>query len=327
MANRKLITVIIPCYNEAENIDRTYRAVKGVLTPLSAYDHELIFVDNGSEDTSAELMRRLAAADPTVTAILLSRNFGPESSWLAGLRQARGDAIVTLPADLQDPPELIPELVKHFEAGYDLVLGQVTTADENRLMLVVRRLFYAVLKKLAYVDMPTGVTGFGLISARVCRAICQLPEKDRFGRGLFAWAGFKRVLIPYQKVRRQYGRSSYNFFDYLKHAEKGLFGFSTLPLDFITYLGIFLVVLAVLLSVTYLFWVVAFGNPIKGSATLLLAIMLFGGTQVLAVSVVGKYIGIIFEETKRRPHYLIREIISSRATGAAELERHPPEVR
>ena len=317
----------MPCHNEEENIERTHREIKRVLSSLSAYDYEIVFVDNGSTDRTAELMKSIAATDPQVTAVMLSRNFGPESSGLAGMQYARGDAVIAIAADLQDPPDLIPEFIKHWEAGYDLVLGQAVEADENQLMLKIRRLFYRIMNRISYVDCPVGVTGFGLIAARVNDAVVAMPEKNRFGRGLLAWAGFRRKLVPYHKARREFGRSSYNLFSYFKHAEQGLFSFTTLPLDIITYLGIALVALSVVASVVYAFWVLAFGNPIKGSATIFLGVMFFGGAQIFAVSIVGKYIGIIFEETKNRPHYIVREVVTQNPALARDNRfNHDPNL-
>lgn len=312
---RKLISVVVPCLNEEANIVRTYTAVKHVLDGVPAYRHEIIFVDNGSDDRSAALMRELVARDGTVRAVLLSRNFGPDASGVAGFAHARGDALIILMADLQDPPGLIPEFLKRWEEGYDLVLGQATAADEGWVMRSLRRLFYALVKKISYIDIPAGVTGYGLFSARVNQTLQRLPERNRFFRGLLAWTGFKRLLIPYQRSRRQFGRSSYSLLAYLKYAEKGLFSFTTLPLDIISYLGIFLVGLSLVASIVYVSWVVAFGNPIKGSATLFLGIMFFGGAQIFSISIVGKYIGIIFEETKQRPPYLVREVVERAAAS------------
>jgi glycosyltransferase involved in cell wall biosynthesis len=310
MTQRKLISIVIPCYNEEENINNTYKEVKRVLATLPNYEHEIIFVDNGSMDQSAALMKKLAREDPKVVAVLLSRNFGPEASGLAGLRHAHGEAIIPLPADLQEPPSLIPQFIKKWEEGYDLVLGQTQKTEDNFLIGWFRRFFYKLLKETSYIDIPRGVTGFGLYDARVNREVIQMPERHRFHRGLLAWAGFRRTFIPYDRQARKYGKSSYSFFNYLKSAESGLVAFSNVPLDFITYLGLFFVFLSVISIIIYIAWVLVAGNPIQGSATLFLGIMFFGGIQVLAISVVGKYIAIIFEETKNRPNYIVKEVVT-----------------
>ncbi|MBI4454630.1 MAG: glycosyltransferase family 2 protein [Acidobacteria bacterium] len=305
----KLISIVIPCYNEESNIRPIYEAVTKVLETVT-YDREIIFVDNGSQDRSAKEMGALVERDSKVKALLLSRNFGPESSGLAGLQHARGDAVIVVAADLQDPPELIPEFVKKWEEGYDIVLGQMISSNEGRVMRRIRRAFYGILKNTAYIDIPSSVTGFGLIDRRVNQVINDMPERSRFYRGLVAWAGFRRCLIPYKRRERKFGRSSYNLLSYLRHAEMGLFSFTTVPLELLTYLGLLLVVLSGVAIATYVSLFLLFGNPIKGSATLFLGIMFFGGIQVLAISIVGKYIAIICDETKQRPHYIIKEVVS-----------------
>ncbi|OHB20938.1 MAG: hypothetical protein A2666_00590 [Parcubacteria group bacterium RIFCSPHIGHO2_01_FULL_47_10b] len=311
--NKKLISIVIPCFNEEENIERTYGAVKKVVDSLGTYDFEIIFVDNGSEDASAKVMEKIARRDPTVRAVLLTRNFGPESSGLAGLEYATGDAAILMAADMQDPPELIPDYLHKWEEGYDLVLGQIISTNDNRLLLGLRRQFYKILHRIAYIDIPINVSGFGLIDKKVLQVILAMPERSRFYRGLLAWTGFKRALIPYKRGERKYGRSSYrSIFSYIRHAEKGLFAFSTLPLDIITYVGLFLVLFAILITLAFVIIFYTHGNPITGSATLFLGMMFFGGIQILAMSIVGKYVAIIFEETKNRPHFLVKKVINER---------------
>lgn len=308
--NKKLISVVIPCFNEEENIQNTCMVIKEITEKMSKYEFEIIFVDNCSEDKSADLMSRLAQNDDHVIAVLLSRNFGPESSGLAGLSQANGDAIILMAADLQDPPTLIPEFIKKWEEGFDMVLGQIMSTQDNKLLLVLRRVFYKFLRSTSYIDIPLNVSGFGLVDKKVNQAIISMPERSRFYRGLLALAGFKQAFVPFVRPERKFGKTSYNLRRYIQHAEKGLFSFTTVPLDSITFLGVLLVVLSVLAIVVYIVWVFAFGNPITGSVTLLLGIIFFGSVNLLAISIVGKYIGIIFEETKCRPHYIVKEIVS-----------------
>lgn len=312
---KKLISIVIPCYNEEENVENTYEVVKGIVDKISNYDFEVIFVDNCSEDKSAQLMCQLAKKEDCVTAVLLSRNFGPESSGLAGLAHAQGDAVILMAADLQDPPELIPEFIKKWEEGFDMVLGQVKSTQDGWFMLLVRRLFYKFLKKTSYINIPLNVSGFGLVDKKVNDAVVAMPEKSRFYRGLLALAGFKQSFVPFARPERKFGKTSYNFMRYIQHAEKGLFSFTTMPLDVITFLGVVLVGLSVLAIIVYLTWVFVFGNPITGSITLFLSIVFFGSVNLLAISVVGKYIGIIFEETKNRPHYILKDVVSKNSKG------------
>lgn len=309
---KKLVSIVIPCFNEEENIHNTYAAVRSVIHRIDRYEFEIIFVDNGSRDRSAALMTDLAVKETGVIALILSRNFGPEISSLAGQNQASGDAVILMAADLQDPPELIPEFLAKWEEGYDMVLGRVNSTRDNRFLLFLRRSFYKILHRISYIDIPINVTGFGLIDKKVNQAIIAIPEKSRFYRGLLALAGFKQAYVLFDKPERKFGQTSYNLLRYLQHAEKGLFGFTTLPLDLIVFFSGALVLLSILVIFVYMIWVFAFSNPITGSVTIFLSIMFFGSVNLLAISIVGKYIGIIFEETKNRPHFFIKNLVSKR---------------
>jgi len=308
---KKLISIIIPCFNEEESILYSYQTIKKIIAQIHGFNFEIIFIDNGSEDSSANLMLRLAKKDSIVSAVLLSRNFGPESSGLAGLHQAKGDAIIIIAADLQDPPELIPQFIEEWQKGNEMVLGLVTSTEDSFLMLWLRKMFYKILRGVSYIDIPVNVTGFGLIDKKVNDAVKMLDEKNRFHRGFLAWVGFKKKFIPYKRSQRKYGHSSYvSLYQYIKHAEKGLFAFTNLPLDILVFVGLILVCLSVIAIVLYGIIFFVMGNPITGSATLLLGIMFYGGINLLAVSIVGKYIAIMFEETKNRPHYIIKKLVN-----------------
>lgn len=309
--DRKLISFVVPCYNEEENIPNTYEELTKLASGLVNYDYEIVFVDNGSVDKSEKLMRELAKNDKKVVVILLSRNFGPETSCLAGQQHAKGDAVIWVEADLQDPIDLIPQFIQKWEEGYDIVLGRRDSSSENRLMFGIRKLFYKILRKVSYIDIPVNVGTFSLVDARVNKAMNALKEKNRFGRGIRAWVGFKSCQIEYHRLDRKYGKSSYSsIFEYIRHAEKGLFGFSTLPLELLTYLGLSIVFFSFLLIAFYLYRFFAYGNPFTGFSTIVLLVVFFSGIQILAISILGKYIAIIFEETKNRPHFLLKDTIN-----------------
>jgi len=308
----KKISICIPCFNEEGNINHLYKELLDITKKYKKYDFEYILVDNGSTDKTKQLIKVLAKKNKKVIGIFLSRNFGPEASGQAAFNYATGDAIIGISADLQDPPELIPQFIKKWENGYDIVLGRYIKAKGNFLMNWIRKSFYKVFKTMTNIDMPMNVTGFGLIDRKVNNIYRSLPEKYRFGRGLIAWLGFKKSYIPFKKQPRFKGVSSYSFIDYIKGAERGIFGFSYLPLDIMVYAGFILVLISFLFILVYLILVLFFGNPIKAQIPIMLAIVFFGSIQLLAVSIIGKYIQVIVEETKARPTYVVAETVNTK---------------
>lgn len=307
---KKKISICIPCFNEEDNVLITYKVLKETMVKNKKYDYELIFVDNCSLDKTRSLIEKIAKKDRKVKGVFLSRNFGPEASGQAGLDKATGDAFVGIGCDLQDPPEIILKFIDKWEKGNDVVLGVYTKLDENLLMTIIKRLFYRFLNKITFIDIPKDSTGFGLYDKKVMNALKMLPEKYRFGRGLLSWVGFKKTYISYERSKRLRGKSSYDIFGYIKHAERGLFGFSYLILDLMVYGGLLLTLFSFLFVIGYLYWVIVFGNPINASIPLMLGIVFFGGIQLLAISIIGKYIQVIVEETKNRPMYIVEETIN-----------------
>lgn len=307
---KQKITVGIPCYNEEENVPLIYKKLKEVVKKLDYYRIFFLFIDNCSTDKTREKISILTKKDKNVKAVFLSRNFGPEASGAAILDHANADALIIIPCDLQDPPELIPELIKKWEEGYNIILGQYKKIEEYYFMTFARKMFYRIYKTISNIEVPINVTGFGLIDKKVISALKLLPEKYRFGRGLMMWVGFKRAFIPYERQKRINGKSSYSFFDYVKHSERGVFGFSYLPLDLIVYIGFVLTFLSFIFIIGYLFTVFVFGNPINASIPLMLVTVFFGGINLMALSIIGKYVQVIVEETKDRPVYIVDELIN-----------------
>ena len=312
MNNKKIISIGIPCFNEELNVLEAYKTIKLVTQTIKSYNFEYIFVDNGSSDNTKKIIKKIVLQDKNVIGIFLSRNFGPEASAQAIIDQTDSDALICLSCDLQDPPELIPEFIKKWEQKCDVVLGVYTKTEDNIFMSFARKIYYRFLKSITYIEIPTNATGFGLLDRKVINAIRSLPEKYRFFRGLLAWVGFKKAYIKYERRQRRFGKSSYNFLDYIKHAERSFFGFSYLSLNIIIYLGLFLVFLSFVFIFLYIFVAIIYGNPIKGSITIFVSIVFFGGIQLLAISIIGKYIQVIIEETKSRPVYIIDEIINNK---------------
>ncbi len=306
----KKISIGIPCYNEEKNVIFVYESIKKIINKIKKYNFELIFVDNGSLDKTRSEIVKVAKKDKKVKGIFLSRNFGPESSGFAALNYAKGDAFIGISGDLQDPPELINQFIKKWEEGNDIVMGIYERYDENFLMKSIRENFYKIFNKISNTQIPANAVGYGLYDKKVIDGLKSLPEKYRFTKGLLAWLGFKKSFIKYTRNKRLRGKSSYNFFGYIKDAERGIFGFSYLILDLMVYGGFLLVFFSFIFIVGYLYMVLVIGNPINASIPIMLGIVFFGGVQLLAISIIGKYIQVIVEETKARPTYIVKDTIN-----------------
>src|SRR3989338_5734164 len=307
---KKLISIGVPCYNEELNVIPAYIDLAKMAGKAKKYSFEFIFVDNGSLDDTRKKIIKIAKNDKRITGVFLSRNFGPEASPQVALDYANGDAFILYECDAQDPVDLIPQFIKKWEDGDQVVVGMRTKIEDNVLMTSARKLFYKIFKKISNIDIPVNAGSYGIIDKKVMFALKQLPEKYRFFRGLRSWVGFKSSSITYQRRERRRGISSYRFLDYIKHAERGFFGFSYLVLDGMVYLGFILVCFSFFFILCYIYVIFAFGNPINASIPIIIAIFFFGGVQLLAVSILGKYIQVIMEETKARPVYIVDEIVA-----------------
>ena len=293
---KKKISIVVPCFNEEANIETTYKKIELILKKLLSYDFEYIIVDNGSTDKTKEIIKRLIKRDKRIKGIFLSRNFGPEASAAACYKFAIGDAVIALPADLQDPPELILKFVKKWEQGYDVVIGIYNKTEDDLFTKFLRKFFYFFFKKISNIDVPVNDSGVGLLDRKVVDDLNSLPEKYRFFRGLRAWIGFKTATVNYERRKRQRGVSSYNLINYFKHAERGIFGFSYLIMDMMFYFGMGISLISLL------FLVVKF--------SLYSLIIFIGSILLLSISIIGKYIQVIVEETKDRPMYIVEETVN-----------------
>lgn len=308
---KKLISIGVICFNEELNVAAAYKELSEVTTKNKNYNYDFIFVDNGSTDNTREEIRNIAKKDKNVAGIFLSRNFGNEASIQASLDYAKGDAYVCFEGDLQDPASVILSFIKEWEKGFDVVVGIRTKIADTFLMTKIRKLYYRIFRSISNIEVPVDAGSFALIDKKVMNAIKQLPEKHRFNRGLRAWVGFKTTYVNYHRRPRQRGRSSYNLLGYIHHAEKSFYGFSYLPLDIIVYTGLIIVILSFLFVVVYLSLFIFFGQKIDVSKLIIFSIVLFGGIQLLALSIIGKYIQVIVEETKARPVYIIEEVVKN----------------
>jgi dolichol-phosphate mannosyltransferase len=277
---------------------------------IPKYDYEIIFVDNNSRDNSRSILKSLAHKDPKVTVIFMSRNFTSEYSSLAAMRHSLGDMVTVVDCDLQDPPDVIIEMIKKWEKGAKVVIGVRNKIDDSFFMRIVRKWFYKLFKIFSSIEMPLDAGSFCLLDRKVMDVINALPEKVRFFRGLRAWAGFKTEEVIYERKARKFGRTKNTLIDYLSDAQRAFLGFSYIPLNIITTVSFMLVILSFIFILGYLYVVIVFGNPIRAQIPLTLTVVFFGSIQLLAIGVLGKYIQVIVEEVKGRPPYVIEEIIN-----------------
>ncbi len=312
-SRKKTISIGVICFNEALNISPAYQSLNDIALINPKYNYEFIFVDNGSKDNTREEIRKITQKDKKVVGVFLSRNFGPEASSQAALDYATGDAYVFYEGDMQDPPDIILDFIRQWEKGFDVVVGIRTKIEDNFFMAIIRKSYYKVFKAISNIEVPVNAGSFGLIDKKVMDAIRQIPEKYRFFRGLRAWVGFKTAYVYYHRRKRQRGKSSYNFLGYLHHAERSFFGFSYLPLDVMVYTGFFIVFVSFLTGIAYFLSQIILIQPINQTILIIFSVIFFGGIQLLALSIIGKYIQVIVEETKNRPVYIVEEVIKNKS--------------
>jgi len=308
-------SLIIPIYNEEETIAELYRRVSAVMDELDG-SVELILVNDGSRDRSLAMMRELHDQDQRVCYLSLARNFGHQVAVTAGLNFARGQVVVVLDADLQDPPELIPKMVEQWQQGFDVVYAQrVQRKREGWFKRFTAYVFYRVLKRLADVDMPTDTGDFCLMDRQVVDVLNSIPERNRYIRGLRSWIGFRQTAVPFERDPRFAGEVKYTFRKSFGLAINGLVSFSTVPLRLSTYLGLFSACAAIVMAFMVIYWRLFFpGSPLTGYAIIAAAIFFLGAVQLFSIGILGEYIGRIYDEVKNRPLYTLSE-----AAGFAEF--------
>jgi len=305
----KKLSPIIACYKDELAIPIMAERLEKVMHKLEV-DYEIIFVNDGSPDGTQAVLERLCAANPKIKAITHSRNFGSQNAFTSGMRLATGDAVIPMDGDLQDPPEIIEEFYKKWLEGYDVVYGVRDKREMSRIWEAGYKAFYRLFQKLAYIRVPVDAGDFSLIDAKVVRVLVQLPERDRFIRGLRAWAGFRQIGVSYHRPERMFGRSTNNLWNNLRWARKGIFSFSYVPLELISIgaLGVsFLAVLAILWQI-----IDRVRNPgiPQGISTIIIVCLFLGSVQLLALSFLAEYIGKIFEEVKGRPQYVVAKTLN-----------------
>jgi glycosyltransferase involved in cell wall biosynthesis len=309
------ISIISPCYNEADNVETCYKAVAALFAaggPLEQYEREHIFSDNASEDGTIEILRHLAAADQRMKVILNARNFGPFRSNFNALRYATGDAIlVFLPVDLQDPPEIIPEMVRHWENGIEVVAGARANREESLALRSFRRIFYRISNTVSEFEIPENVGEFQLIDRKVWEVVVRHRDQYPYIRGIIASVGFRRLILPYTWKARKRGISKNNVFSLIDQAMNGIFSFTAAPLRICCFLGFAVALLALLYAaVVFILALMNFGSAPAGTQTIIIALFFFSGVQLMFVGMIGEYVTAIHAQVRRGPMVVERERVN-----------------
>jgi polyisoprenyl-phosphate glycosyltransferase len=302
-----LISVVIAAYNERENLPELYRQLISVFSRLDA-NWELLIIDDGSSDGTLDWLRSTSQTDQRLRYVSFSRNFGHQAAVTAGLRNAVGDAVIVMDADLQDPPQVIPEMVQRWREGYQVVRG---TRIERESDPWSKRLFawcyYRVLRRLAKVNMPVDSGDFCLLDRLVVDTLKSLPERNRYVRGLRSWIGFRQIDQPFNRQQRFGGKPKYSLLKSLALALDGLVSFSYSPLRLATYLGLISGAAALVMVALVFYWRFFTDSPLVGSFAIIAAFFVFGSIQLMTIGIMGEYIGRIYDEVKGRPHYVVKE--------------------
>lgn len=304
------LTVVVPSYNEGSAIRLTYEKLKDILKSYcltQKYDYEFIFVDDGSKDDTLNVIKQFQRFDTHVKYISFTRNFGKEAGILAGLAYSSGDAVILMDADLQHPPELIPKMVEYYIEGYDQVVAKRNRIGDSKSKTLFSKLYYKMVNHLVDVKLEDGVGDFRLLSRRAVKALLSMHEYNRFSKGMFSWIGFNVKVIEYENQQRVTGTSKWSFTKLVQYGIDGILSFNNKPLRSTLYLGFLMVILGIAYILYSLIRVLVVGIDTPGYFTIISAILIMGGAQLLSIGVIGEYIGRIYYEVKKRPHFLIEE--------------------
>ena len=317
-----LISIVVPCYNEEGVIAETHRRLLQVLNAQSGIESEILNIDDGSRDQTWPILQTLPSSERvTIRALTLSRNFGHQLAVSAGIERAKGDAVVLIDADLQDPPEVLPEMIREWQSGYEVVYGVRTERDgESAFKRITAAMFYRLINRLSEVPIPVDTGDFRLMDRKVVDALMAMPEHDRFIRGMVSWLGFRQKALPYKRDARWAGETKYPLSKMIKFALTAISSFSTSPLKIASWVG-FAASGAAVLGMLYVLGLRMFTSTwVEGWTALMLAVLFIGGIQLLVLGIMGEYIGRIYGEAKRRPLFLIREERVQNALGAAAID-------
>jgi len=313
------ISVVVPVYNEEEAI-APFMAALDAAMPKEAFDLQVVFVNDGSHDGTLSALAALAAQDPRLVIVNLSRNFGKEAALTAGLDHARGDVVVPMDVDLQDPPAVIPRMLEKWAEGYDVVLAVRASRDNDTVgKRMSAQWFYYLFNSVSSPRIPVNVGDFRLIDRRVVEALSSLGDRNRFMKGLFAWTGFSAIAVEYVRGQRTAGRTKWNYWKLWNFALDGIFSFSTAPLRVWTYLGLMVAVAAIVYAGIVLLRTLLFGIDVPGYASLMVVVLFLGAMQLISIGIIGEYVGRLFIEAKRRPLYLVDGVYSSGSLREDEM--------
>lgn len=308
MKKKIKISAIIACYLDEQAIPIMYKRLKETFNKINV-NYEIIFVNDGSPDNTEDILRKLVQKDSKVIAINHSRNFSSQMAFASGMDIATGDSVVLLDGDLQDPPEMIEKFYHKWLEGFDIVYGIRTKRETPIYMTIAYKFFYRIFHKISYIQIPLDAGDFSLIDKKAVAAINALPERDRFLRGLRAWVGFKQTGIPYVRPERMFGQTTNSLLKNINWAFKGIFSFSYAPLQFMTFLSFIIFLISLMAIIIQILLRLIFPNTPQGATTILVTVLFVGAIQLLGISILGQYIGKIFEEVKQRPKYIIKSIV------------------
>lgn len=318
MSRQSRVSVAVPVYNEELVAPELLRRITSVLDSIPGGPHEIVFVDDGSSDRTGELLENAAEQDPRVVVIRLSRNFGHQTALVAALDHVSGDVAVLMDGDLQDPPEAIPVLLDWHSRGYDVVYVRRVNRKESWWLRLCYYLFYRLIAALSSIQLPLDAGDFALMSRRVVEEMRRMPEHHRYLRGLRTWVGFRQVGVPIERSARQAGQTKYGALKLLKLASDGIFAFSIVPLRAAAILGIIAILLSSLFAVYSLFAKFVLHRAPQGFTALIVVITFLSGINLFFLGIIGEYVGRVYEETKDRPHYVIRKMVGRSVAGKAE---------
>ena len=320
--SQPLISIVVPTYNEEEVLPEFHETLVNVLSKLQV-NLEIVYINDGSTDNTLEIISDLRSKDKRITLIDLSRNFGKEIALTAGLHKAAGDAVVVIDADLQDPPELIPKLINEWEKGYDVVYAKRTFRDgESLLKKTTAHFFYRIIQRVGKFTIPEDTGDFRILSRRAVNALNTFKEQHRFMKGLFSWIGFKQKAVHYQRDARRAGESKWNYWHLWNFALDGITSFTIAPLKISTYIGLITAFGSFGYGIYMVIETLLHGNEVAGYPSLIVIVLMLGGVQLVAIGILGEYLGRIFNETKQRPLYFISEYLPSELVADIQVDNN-----
>ncbi|MEG1094147.1 glycosyltransferase family 2 protein [Lactococcus garvieae] len=303
----KTLSIIVPAYNEEETIELFFDEVNAQTVDLPL-DKTFYFINDGSSDRTLDVIKMLSLKHPNVKYISFSRNFGKEAALLAGLRVASGDFVTVMDADLQDPPSMLKEMYHKIQEGYDIVgTRRISRKDEPFIRSLFARAFYKIMNTISSTQMVDGARDYRLMTRQVVDSILELPEHNRFSKGLFSWVGYDVFYLEYNNVERVAGKTSWSFWGLLHYSIDGIINFSDAPLSLATFIGFISFLISLCMSLFYALKTIIWGEIVQGFPTLIILILMLGGLQLLSLGIIGKYLSKVFLETKQRPNYFVKE--------------------